>query len=372
MTDRPAMIFHVAYRLNPEATSGSGIRPLKMRRAFENLGYEVLEISGTHPERRQRIRDLTARIREGLQVAFVYSEGPTMPTGLGEPVTSATSLRRDIAFLRFCQRSGVPVGVFYRDIYWRFPIYAENVRWPLRSVLRTLYRWDLWRYRRADLRVYLPSSRMGDSVPLLKRRQISELPPGSDLTEVQPHKNDGRTRLFYVGGLGSNYRLHESIREAAGRDDVVVTLCLREAEWQARKHEYAEVWGDNITVVHGSGTELDAYYAEADACLIAVEPIPYWDFAAPVKLFEYIGHGKPVIASVGTFAGQFVEDHGVGWQVRYGSGELTMLLEKLHRDPALLQEASERAVLVRDQHTWEARAQTVARDLTTHGHQRDS
>lgn len=40
------IIFHHPLPLDPNATSASGIRPFKMIKAFEKLGYEVLEIRG--------------------------------------------------------------------------------------------------------------------------------------------------------------------------------------------------------------------------------------------------------------------------------------------------------------------------------------
>ena len=363
VTRRPVMIFHVAYRLDPNAGKASSIRPLRMRRAFEDIGYDVHEVSGTHEERREQIRELRQQVRAGLPVEFVYSEASTTPTGLGEKVTRATSLRRDIAFLRFCQRSGIPVGLFYRDAYWRFPIYDDLVRWPVRTVLRGFYRWDLWRYRRAGLRIYLPSMRMAEWLPILKRDRMRELPPGGEPRALDRRARGDKTALFYVGGLGDNYRLHESVAEIAGRDDTTLTICVPEAQWEDRKHEYLDRWADNITVVHASGPQLDALYAEADACLMAVDPIIYWGFAAPVKLFEAVSRGKPIITSSGTYAGDFVTKNRLGWAVEYGTGALSDVLDQLRKDPALLDEAGQRVAAIRSHHTWEARARAVAEDL---------
>ncbi len=378
--DRPVMIFHVAYRLDPEAKSASGIRPLKMRRAFEAIGYRVIEISGRHPERREQMRRVRQQVRGGLRVDFVYSENATSPTGLGEPVTSATSLTRDIKFLRFCRRSGIPVGLFYRDIYWNFPIYTEVLRWPMYSILRALHRRDLRGYRRAGIDIYLPSMEMAEWVPIIDRARFRELPPGCEIRDPDPASgaaagdpagNDPATggadrtdlRLIYVGGLGDNYRLHESVRAIAGREGVSLTICTREAEWQQREPEYRELMAPNIRVVHRSGEGLRELYDEANAALLAVDPILYWTFAVPVKLFEYLGHGKPVLASDGSFSGRFVREQGVGWTVPYGSEAFGELLDRLVADPAELERVAERVREVRHEHTWEARARRVAADL---------
>lgn len=382
MTDgRPVMIFHVAYRLDPEAKSASGIRPLRMRQAFEAIGYRVIEISGRHPERRERIQRVREQIRNGLRVDFVYSENATAPTGLGEPVTPATSLTRDIRFLRFCRRSGIPVGLFYRDIYWNFPIFTEVVRWPLSAILRMLHRRDLRGYRRAGIDIYLPSMEMAEWVPIVDPARFRELPPGCEIRDpgvgdeeagsaaaaVRPGEErprDSGLQLLYVGGLGDNYRLHESVRAIAGREGVSLTICTREAEWQRREPEYRELMAPNIRVVHRSGEGLRELYDAANACLIAVEPILYWTFAVPLKLFEYLGNGKPVLASDGSFSGRFVREQGVGWTVPYGSAAFGELLDRLAADPAERRRAAERAREVRHEHTWEARARRVAADLS--------
>lgn len=372
--EKPLMIFHVAYRLNPDAKSASGIRPLKMRQAFEEIGYRVLEISGRHPQRRAQIKRIRGLIAGGLRVDFVYSESATAPTGLGEPVTSATSLSRDIRFLRFCRQSGIPVGLFYRDIYWNFPIYTEVLRWPMYVLMRMLHRRDLRGYRRANIDVYVPSMEMSEWVPIIDRARFRELPPGGEIRDstVETQGADDSSsessaraslRLLYVGGLSDNYRLHESVRAIAGRKGVSLTICTREAEWQARESEYRDLMAPNIRVVHRSGDELRELYDEANACLLAVEPIVYWTFAVPVKLFEYLGNGKPVIASAGSYSGRFVRDQSVGWTVAYGADEFADTLDRLVERPEELEAVTEWVRTVRRDHTWQARAKQVVADL---------
>lgn len=366
MTDRPVMIFHTAYRLNPEAKSASGIRPVRMRRAFESIGYEVIEISGTHAERRDLIRDVKRRIRGGLDVEFVYSESSTQPTGLGEPVTPATSLTRDIAFLRFCQRAGIPVGVFYRDIYWRFPLYDALVGRRMAAVMRFFYRADLRGYRRAGIRLFLPSMRMAEWVPTVAPDRFDELPPGSDaIDEERPDPDPERpvVHLLYIGGLSNEYRMHETMRAVAGRSDAALTICTRHAEWERVEPEYRDLLGPNVEVVHRSGEGLRELYAAADACVLLMEPSAYREFAAPMKLYEYLGNGKPVIATEGSLVGGFIAEHGLGWTIPYTADALTELLDRLHEHPEELEAMCERVRTVRHEHTWEARARRAAEIL---------
>lgn len=359
---RPTMIFHVPFPLNPEATSASGIRPVRMRRSFEELGYDVIEISGRHPERRARIAEAKKRIAAGVKVDFVYSEAATTPTGLGEPVTSATSVTRDVAFLRFCRRRGIPVGLFYRDIYWQNDEYAERVGQPYTALLRWRYRADLRGYRSAVDRVFVPSMRMAEVMPYTDLDKCIALPPASDIVDT-PEVVDPGT-MFYVGALGHYYQLHEAVRAFESIDSAVFTLCTSEALWEAEKHEYEPLLGSGATrVVHASGAALEPHYAASALGCLFMAPISYREFAAPMKLYEYVGHGRPIIATEGSLAAQFVAENGIGWVLPYSAESLRELIELLRREPERYRAVAERVRQVRTAHTWSARAAQAAAAL---------
>lgn len=363
MTQRPTIIFHVPFILNPNAGSASGIRPVKMRRAFEDIGFEVIEVSGRHSRRRVLIKEAKRRIRGGLKISFVYSEAMTAPTGFGEPITLATSFTRDMKFLRFCRRSGIPVGLFYRDIYWQFQTDPVGLLATLkRKIRRSRYIADLHGYETAVDRLYLPSMRMADYLPPGNRKHAAALPPGSDRVEcAEPAEG---VSLFYVGGTGGYYQMQEAVRGVEAAAGARLTICTRESEWQQDTELYSEVLGDSTTVVHRSGSELEELYSDAHIGALLMEPVEYREFAVPMKLYEYLGHAKPIIATKGTLAGQFVEENDVGWAIPYEGSALTDLLERLASDPTALKEKTQQARLVREEHTWHARAAQVVSDLT--------
>lgn len=355
------MIFHVPFPLNPAATSASGIRPVKMRQAFEDIGFEVLEVSGTHSHRRDRIAALKQRVREGLKVDFVYSEASTTPTGLGEKITPATSLTRDIKFLRFCRTAGIPVGLFYRDIYWQFDEYAQRVGQPYTSLLRWRYRADLRGYVSAVDRIYLPSMRMADYLPAANQPQALPLPPGAERSDSAT-PDDGIS-LLYVGGTGGYYRMQETVRGVEMTPNARLTICTRETEWAEASSLYSDVLGESTTVVHRSGAELEPLYDDSHIGVLLMEPLQYREFAAPMKLYEYLGHGKPIIATEGTLVAQFVEEHKVGWVLPYRADALAELLGRLATHPLELEECKQRVLEAREFHTWQARALQVVTDL---------
>ncbi|MEN9752206.1 MAG: hypothetical protein RLZZ600_1253 [Actinomycetota bacterium] len=357
----PVMIYHVPFRLNPEAKSASGIRPVKMRQAFEDIGYRVLEISGTSRERRVQMDAIKQQVRDGLVVDFVYSEASTQPTAFTDPYFSLHPFF-DNNFLAWCRRRGMKVGLFYRDIYWQFPEYVKAIGWFYATVLRQFYRVDLLGYRRAVDTIYLPSMRMAKYITFIPERRCEALPPGSDSV-------DGKTKakglgMFYVGGIGSYYKLHEAVEAVEQVPGANLTICTRDTEWANAKDSYADVLGNATTVVHANGPELEQFYDKAAMGCLFLEPITYREFAAPLKLYEYLGHGKPIIATTGTLAADFVESNGIGWALPYKADALAELLTQLKNNPALLAEKTARALEVREQHTWAARARQVRDGLS--------
>lgn len=361
------IIFHHPLPLNPDATSASGIRPLKMLAAFREAGCDVDVIAGYSAERKAVIKKIKANVKAGVEYAFVYSESSTMPTILTDPHHLPLHPLLDFCFFRFCKRHAIPVGLFYRDIYWLFESYGTGLN-PLKTaVAKACYRFDLFNYQRYLTRLYLPSMAMGRYVPTVSPACFSALPPAHDLGHHQPKapvvpSDERPLRIFYVGGMSDHYRMHKLFSVVAKRSDVALTICTRAAEWQAVRHEYPPLTA-NIHIVHESGDAMQARLAAADVVSIFVKPQEYWAFAAPVKLYEYLGHTKPIIASADTLAGDFVEENGVGWSLPYEEEALDALLDTLNADPAALHNVQEHMHLVARSHTWQARAQQVIKDL---------
>lgn len=371
----PKMIFHTPYPLNREATAASGIRPVRMRDAFEQLGYEVTEITGYSAERRSAIKDVKRRIRAGEKFEFVYSESSTMPTALTDPHRLPLHPRFDLSFLGFCKRNGVPTGVFYRDIYWNTPAYLESVSRVVAAGTRTLYRSDLRRYRSVITRIFVPSLKMASVMPHTDLAQCTALPPASDPVETEAPRDPAS--MFYVGALGHYYRLHEAVRafeqlgplpgeagEAGEPGEAPLTLCTSAALWESKRAEYEPIMTHGATkVVHASGAQLEPHYQRSALGCLFMEPIAYREFAAPLKLYEYLAHGRPVVATEGSLAAQFVAENGVGWVVPYSAEALRGLLARLRADTEEYEAVAERVRQVRQDHSWAARAAQAAAAL---------
>lgn len=354
------MVFHAPYPLDPAPRSASRQRPNKMLAAFADNGHQVHRITGNPYQRALGLRDLRRRLAAGQQVEFVYSENSTQPNLL------STSLRHGLApllearIIDLCRRRGIPFGQFYRDVYWRFAESQATVPLPRRVLMQLAYRADLLVLRASHTHLFLPSMPMASIVPFDEDR-CSALPPGAPVHEST---SPGGLELLYVGGIGAGYALDEGLRALQSVKGARLTMVVRPQEWETHRERYAPLLTERVQIVHAGSEELAEIYDRASACLLLVAPDGYRRFAVPLKLFEYLGYGKPILASEGTLAGDMVEAMGSGFTVPNAHQEIAALLHRLSEDPSLLAHAAENARRARQQNTWAMRARTVAEVLT--------
>ena len=356
-------IFYLPYKLEDNEKRARMLRPKKMIQAFQELGYEVFCITGFANERKRKIRLLKHRIESGDVFEFMYAEASTMPMLLTEPHHLPTHPFMDLSFFSYLKRKRIPVGLFYPDVYWRFPEYGEGLS-PLKKQFGILnYKIDLKIYEKTLHSFYLPSEKMGHYVGSEKlMKGIKELPPGTD-PETANHKTEGQLTVFYVGGLGGHYRIEELLKAIVRTPSCRAVICCREEEWNREKEYYSPLLCDRIEIIHKSGRELAPYYEQADLGSLMFPPMEYRDFAMPVKAFEYLAHELPMIATKGSSIGEFVERNSLGWVLDNSAEKISELLDYIAHHPETIDE--KRRCCAREilNNTWLCRAKLVAEDL---------
>ncbi len=344
-----------------------------MLAGFKEVGYQVDTVWGHAADRKRSIETVQRNVEAGVQYDFLYSESSTMPTILTESNHLPTHPLLDFGLFRFCKRTGVPIGLFYRDVHWQFEQYRQRVGWYKRILTFPLYYLDLWAYRQWVDVLFLVHMKMLKYVRLWPHRKpVHELPPGGNIVELDRVQSRGQLRLFYVGGaippLYDVSNLLEGVHQAVqGGLDVHLTICCPADQWQARPKQYDMWTGDWLTVVHVSGESLQALYQEHHIAMVYLVPPPYFDFAMPVKVPEAIGFGRPLIAVEPTAAADFVRREKCGWTVSSDPKALSVLLRELQADPAQVEEKTQIIEHVRHEHTWAKRAEQVANTLIAVG-----
>ena len=362
-TSKGRIVFHHPFPLSTEGRSGSSVRPRLMAQAFEELGYKVTLITGRVAQRVEGIRQVASELARGRRFEFVYSESHTLPMPLTESHHLPLHPLLDYRFFASMRRSGVPVGLFYRDAHWRFPELTPGYPAAKRVVVNSFHRFEWQQLSRSVDHLFLPLTEMRAALPNTESApRVSSLPPG---LIPRPRKTSerppGRLRLLYVGGVTPPlYDLTPLIDAARQVERLSVTICCRKEEWSRQAPHY-DVPAE-VRVVHAVGSQLEELYEDADAVAILWRPHPYLSLTLPVKLFEALSYGLPVVTSHGTATADFVATHDVGWTVG-STEEVRRLTQRLDQSPGELLAAYDRVEEVRQRHTWRARAAQVAHTL---------
>lgn len=308
-------------------------------------------------------------LTRGRRYDFLYAESRSIPTLLTERHHLPLFPLLDFRFLRALRKAGVHTGLFYRDVFWRCALYRTMMPWPARLLTVPLYWYDWWWYRHAIDHLFLPSMGMARYLPTeFFAEKCSALPPGTVISSevslahtisVEPSP----LRLLYIGGVEPpNYNLRPLLTVLLQNPALVLTLCCRAPEWEKNRSFYVDLLTDQVDVVHLSGDALTNQYARSNVFGLLREPGEYLNFAVPVKLFESVGQGLPILTLRGTEAARIVEAEGLGWVVD-SIEQAVKKLNDLVEDRRQLEAVREQVLQARKRHTWKQRAQQIADTL---------
>ena len=358
------MIFHIPLPLDENAMSASGIRPPKMLKGFEEAGFEVDAVTGNAEERKAKSLEILNKIKNGEKYSFCYSESSTMPTALTEKHHLPLHPFFDFAFFKELKKNGIPIGLFYRDIFWAFDLYKKSVSPLKRFFAYTFYKYDLKMYNKFVDVLFLPSVQMLNYIPFdMKIKNVCGLPSGCEVYELEQQKHDGEgLNILYIGGVTTPlYDITPLVEAVKNNRGLSLTVVCRKNEYDVMKNYYNMESVPNISVIHGRGDIVEDCYKKADVFSIVRSFDEYLTFAMPFKLFEAVSHGVPVVTSPGTSVADFVESNDVGWVVDGNYGDF---LQKLAENKKLIEEKRKSVIKAIPENTWKARALFVAKQLS--------
>jgi glycosyltransferase involved in cell wall biosynthesis len=331
-----------------------------MINAFRKLGFQVDIIEGYGAERKKQIKALKTNIRNGTQYDFLYSETSTSPTLLNESHHFPTYPLLDFSFFSFCKKHGIKIGLFYRDIYWCF---LDNKNYK-EYIANFFYKYDLRKYIQLLDVFFLPSMEMLKYIPFVFKNKVAILPPGLDINILPNKASKEKINILYIGGIGNHYNLKMITKVISEIEKIHFTICCRKDEWEKVKYNYEPYLSKHIEVVHEKGENLIDLYSKIDIFSIFVEPSEYRSFAVPYKLFESIGYGRPILASKGTWVGEYVQKYNIGIVCEYDEIELKKQLMRLVQYPAILDNYKKNIETILLKNTWETRCKTVSNLLS--------
>jgi glycosyltransferase involved in cell wall biosynthesis len=351
------VLVHINYPPPQRRISGSRVRPYYMCKAFRDIGYEVEIVEGTLWERGRQAYEL---IHSGKVASFSFC--------YAEPSTYPLNPFIDYTFYLALKARRIPIGLFYRDAYWKF---ADRFHYhgPKKWLLLCRYWSDMFFLPKVVSAFFFPSKMMASLFRFSKPKFV--LPPGGHISykSEQAQFPSKIERAIYVGGVSHTYGTN-LLLEAF---DLINRERKLDLELVCRKDEYIslrpifEKYGEAewLHVHHLWGKSLGQVYHRSDIAVVPVRKGAYNDLAMPVKLFEYLSYGLPIVTTNCTEMADFVRRNRTGIVVQDNPLSLAEGVLRIVRDQDLYRELKSNAKrTLENGNLWTDRAEQVAEYLT--------
>ena len=351
-------ILYITFIKQGIVDSGSSLRPMRMQEALTELADELIVLSGEqsrnrgqNQERLNNIAHVKALIKN-KPIDLCYIESDTYPI----------LLEQDYTLIKEIIKRKIPTAYFYRDCY-RHPAFKYLVkRKGFVNNLKDHYL-DFMQYRTDRLvgkmsLVYFPSELMSQ---LFKYKHVGVLPPA--IKDYHDYAHENTNTAIYVGALSDLYGfdvLIEAYKILNQIGNYKLILVCRKAEYAARKQELEGYsW---LEIHHASGDALTPLYQRASVGLLPRKGA-YNEFAVPVKLYEYLANGLPVISTHAQEMTKILTENNVGLSTECNAQSYAEGIKSVidHSDILKGMQASI-GTFIANGNTWNDRAKKVIED----------
>lgn len=337
-----------------DVSSGSGVRPFKMYNAFEKCDITVKLLEGQQNRRRDR-RNKVKEISDWLdnnKPDLCYIEPPSGPW----------FNIADLRLLKKISDMNIPIGLFYRDAYWKFPKWAD-LKGIKGKLIIAMQKRDMRFFEKYCDIMYFPSQEAAEVFPEMSFKHVKLLPPGAE----PPNQYDDSIKrtLFYVG----------NVLEADGIDDLLIALDELNKEGMNIKFILVTRWNELgsmreqtllkkewLQIEKGSGEYLNQFYEQADLGVLVKKRHFYMDKAVSVKIYEYMAHSLPILSTDCPVAKRIVESENCGIICQDNKDSIKKAIKEYYSDDGKIKELRWNAYEAALNNTWEQRAKQVLKD----------
>ena len=231
--------------------------------------------------------------RRAALVRYAFSGRLRGLDGIYVESSSFLPSETDVAVLGLARALGIEVLTYVRDAYQLFPEYyeASSLR---RRIGAALFRPAIRALAAVSTRLAVPSLGLAAAVGANPTR-VLRLPPGSPApVDVAPR--DDANRLLFVGNGRDAIQGAPRLLDAVGRArasgaSVELTVVSRPGEEPPAPHP---PW---LRVVRAEGDEIVRLLPDVIATVIPRPRSPYNDLALPIKLYDYLAFGRPLLVT---------------------------------------------------------------------------
>lgn len=265
-----------------ERTSGPTVRISHLRDELADM-VDLDVVAGWRGARRVALARyaVSGRLR-GLDGIYVES-------------SSFLPAEADIAFLGLARSLGVRVLTYVRDAYQLFAEYAEGGS-PRRRAGRAAFRPALRLLRAVSSAMAFPTSGLARAVLGPARAADAVLLPPGAPPPARVAAREGADRLLYVGaanlpshGVDRLLAAVAMAREAGTQ--VELTVVAREGQDPPPPHP---AW---LRIERADQAAIPALLPDVSATVIPRPRSRYNDLALPIKLWDYLSYGRPLLVT---------------------------------------------------------------------------
>ena len=277
-------------------------------------------------------------------------------------VESSTFLpaEADVLFLGLARALGVPVLTYIRDAYQLFDEYY-GADTPRRWLGKHAFLPFVRALGAVSSRLAFPTVGLAAAVGG-EASEVVILPPGSPTPVRVPRSPDAR-QILYVGAARWPAQGVDRLIEAVG----LARKAGAELELTIVTDPDQEPQGPRPAWLHvrrAHGSQIHELLPNVLATVIPRSRGAYNDLALPIKLFEYLAYGRPLVVTDCVEQARIVRDADCGLVVGDGAEELAEGLTRVRQaTPEAVDRWSERAIAAAEGASWVHRARDVVEAL---------
>ncbi len=283
--------------------------------------------------------------------------------------STSTATEMDILFLALARHSGIPILVYIPDAYQLFPGLFPRRGWKVKLLDWGWQRTIAAYYRTADMLLF-PSMGVAacfdhsSQFSVQARRSkagIDVLPPaGQRDREWRPPSREP-PRIVFAGGTnfryGSDLLLQAMEKVAAKHVSAHLHLITNNADYIASHPARHAPW---LTVTSLTVDQVAAMMPTVSLAVIPLRVNPYNNMAIPLKLFDFMSHGCPLVVTACHDMAALVNELRAGLVVEDAAEALANGMIRLIENPDLAARFGENGYrAIQTAHSWSHRAQRL-------------
>lgn len=350
-------VLYITYTNFGDVSSGSGLRPFRIYNAFLEMGYDVKLLEGQQnqfKERKKKVQRINRWLDDNTP-DFCYIELPTGPL----------FNRCDGKLIQKIHGKGIPIGIFYRDVFWMYPKWS----WPDMSVIKRklliyMHKRDLRLFKRNCDIVYFPSYEVIDKFNAKQFNKTDVLPPGCEFAKAPDLTM--KKKVFYVGAVRSADGIDDALEAFDELDregnTIEFILITKKSELIHIRHQelLSAPW---LTLAEGSGDELKQYYDQCDLGILPKKRHFYMDMAISVKTFEFIANSLPVLTTDCPAMSRFVKENECGIICNDNAKSIKNSLRDYYSDIERFRMLKKKTYEAARNNSWHNRIEKIKTDL---------